>query len=259
MKYMRFQNRRTVSIRIVQAVINDKNMLSSPKTVDQLIDFIMPLLVDDKDTGQEDAYEFQEGQEAVAKLVHLIKARNLDLYYEILMKFKRVFVKGGVKRMKFTCTALIFALFRLSNEVMVRQSDGGYMDHQLHEEVKGDEDEIPLKLAKVDQSKIFKCINEMIGLIKGNYPELSLRLYLQGAEAINRLPNYQDLEELAYDFCSNSLLIYEEEISDSDAKKAAINLIVATTYTLVCFGHDNFDTLMTNSVSYCSKLLKKPS
>jgi len=55
------------------------------------------------------------------------------------------------------------------------------------------------------------------------------------------------------------LLIYEEEISDSEAKFAAINLIVSTIFTLNCFGPENFDTLVTNTVSYCSKLLKKPS
>lgn len=107
--------------------------------------------------------------------------------------------------------------------------------------------------------RIFKCISELINQVKDNYPEMSLRLFLQGAEAINRLPNYQELEEMAYDFCSNSLLIYEEELSDSEAKFAAINLIVSTIFNLGCFGQDNFDTLITNSVSYCSKLLKKPS
>lgn len=121
MKYMKFANRRTVALRIVRAVINDKNELSSPKTVDQLIDFIMPLLQDDKDSAAEEAYEFEEGQEAVAKLVHLVKSKNLDLYFEILMKFKRIFVKGGHKRMRYTCPALIFALFRLSNEVINKQ------------------------------------------------------------------------------------------------------------------------------------------
>jgi uncharacterized membrane protein len=65
---------------------------------------------------------------------------------------------------------------------------------------------------------------------------LSLRLYLQSAEAVNRIPNYHELEEEAYDFCTNSLLIYEEELSDSEAKFAAINLIVSTMFTLVCFG-----------------------
>ena len=254
MKYMKFNNRRTVALRIVKAVINDKNNLCSAKTVEQLIDFIMPLLLDDKDSAQEEPYEFEEGQEAVAKLVHLVSHKtNNDLYFEILMKFKRVFVKGGVKRMKYTLPPLVFSLFRLSAEVMNRAP----MEEQP-EELKA-EDELPLKLLKVDQLKIFKCVSELINHLKAQYPEMALRLYLQGAQAINKLPNYQDLEELAYDFCSNSLLIYEEELSDSEAKSAAINLIVSTLYGLTCFGPDNFDTLVTNSVSYCSKLLKKPS
>jgi len=54
-------------------------------------------------------------------------------------------------------------------------------------------------------------------------------------------------------------LIYQEELSDSDAKFAAINLIVASIFNLQIFGHENFDTLVSNSVSYCAKLLKKPS
>ncbi len=73
------------------------------------------------------------------------------------------------------------------------------------------------------------------------------------------MPNFADLEELAYDFCSNSLIIYEEELSDSDSKFSAINLIVTTVFNLVCFGQENFDTLITNTVSYCSRLLKKPA
>jgi hypothetical protein len=44
MKYMKFSNRRTVALRIVKATISDRNHLNSPKIVDQLIDFIMPLL-----------------------------------------------------------------------------------------------------------------------------------------------------------------------------------------------------------------------
>ena len=132
MQYMKFSQRRQVAVRIVKAVINDKNKLSSPKTVDQLIDFVMPLLQDDKDSTAEEPYEFEEGQEAVSKLVHLVyHPKNLDLYFEILMKFKRVFVKGGVKRLKYTCPALIFALFRLSNHMVASQQQqidgGGYM------------------------------------------------------------------------------------------------------------------------------------
>lgn len=86
----------------------------------------MPLLQDDKDSGEEEPYEFEEGQEAVAKLVHLVHHKtNIDLYYEILMKFKRIFVKGGIKRMKYSLPAMIFSLFRLSQELVTRPP----MDH----------------------------------------------------------------------------------------------------------------------------------
>jgi len=49
MQYMKFSNRRVVALRIVKAVIKDKKTLDSQKTVMQLLDFIQPLLQDDKD------------------------------------------------------------------------------------------------------------------------------------------------------------------------------------------------------------------
>lgn len=38
-------------------------------------------------------------------------------------------------------------------------------------------------------------------------PELSMKLYLQATQSINRLSNYRALEETAYEFMSQSLLI----------------------------------------------------
>ena len=78
--------------------------------------------------------------------------------------------------MKYTCPALIFALFRLSIE-LINKSDQESYQVESSEEAK-DSDEIALKLTKVDQVRIFKCISELIGHIKTQYPELSLRLYL---------------------------------------------------------------------------------
>jgi vacuolar protein sorting-associated protein 35 len=49
MQYMKFQNKRTVSIKIVKTIIKDNTLISNPNTVDQLIEFIMPLLSDDKE------------------------------------------------------------------------------------------------------------------------------------------------------------------------------------------------------------------
>jgi len=56
---------------------------------------------------------------------------------------------------------------------------------------------------------------------------------------------------------TNAFSIFEEEISETDNKVAALNLITTTLYNITCFGADNFDTLCANSISFSSKLLKK--
>jgi hypothetical protein len=126
MDYMKFDNKRTVALRISQAVLKDKRPLDRVKTVDRLISFINPLLADDKDSSKEEPYEFTEGQNLVSQLPHLVfHHTNNDVYYDLLNKFKRVFVKGGNARMKFTIPAMIFALIRLSATINTRISNPG--------------------------------------------------------------------------------------------------------------------------------------
>jgi hypothetical protein len=63
MDYMKFSNKRQVALRVCKAVIKEGSYLQSYNTIDQLLNFISPLLVDDADGGKEEAYEFEEGQE----------------------------------------------------------------------------------------------------------------------------------------------------------------------------------------------------
>ena len=55
------------------------------------------------------------------------------------------------------------------------------------------------------------------------------------------------------------MLIYQDDISDSEEKQRAINLICATIYNLNCFTQENLDTLLANCMSSCAQLLKKPA
>ena len=62
MQYMKFNNKRTVALKIVKSVLKDNSHLKSAQTIDQLIEFISPLLQDEKDnSAKEDQYEFEEG------------------------------------------------------------------------------------------------------------------------------------------------------------------------------------------------------
>jgi hypothetical protein len=62
--------------------------------------------------------------------------------------------------------------------------------------------------------------------------------------------NNVELEDLAYDFISTSLLVYQDELSDSDEKLRGIKLIVSTISHLECFDADNYDTLASNAAQY---------
>lgn len=76
-------------------------------------------------------------------------------------------------------------------------------------------------------------------------------------QTINLLTESTDLEDLAYEFMTNAYMIFEEEISETEQKVSALNLIMTTLYSLTLFGVENFDTLCSTATSYCSKLLKK--
>lgn len=84
--------------------------------------------------------------------------------------------------------------------------------------------------------KIFQfCHSTITQLIKSELAELPLRLFLQGALAIDRI-QFENHEAIAYEFLSQAFSLYEDEISDSKAQLAAITLIVATFEQMFCFG-----------------------
>jgi hypothetical protein len=57
---------------------------------------------------------------------------------------------------------------------------------------------------------------------------------------------------MAYEFASQAMLIYQDDISDSDLKAHSINLICSTLYNLNCFSEENHNTLLANAMSSCA-------
>lgn len=57
------------------------------------------MLQDEKDgSAKEDPYEFDEGQNAICRMMHLIYNESADIWYSLLLKFKKIFLKGGADR-----------------------------------------------------------------------------------------------------------------------------------------------------------------
>ncbi|KAJ8925291.1 hypothetical protein NQ315_009120, partial [Exocentrus adspersus] len=101
------------------------------------------------------------------------------------------------------------------------------------------------------------CHQTITALVKAELAELPLRLFLQGALAIDQI-GFENHETVAYEFMSQAFSLYEDEISDSKAQLAAITLIVGSLEQISCFSEENSDPLRTQCALAASKLLKKP-
>jgi vacuolar protein sorting-associated protein 35 len=66
---------------------------------------------------------------------------------------------------------------------------------------------------------------------------MALRLFMQAAQTADRLA---DFEAISYEFVAQAFIAYEDEVSDSKAQYAAINLIVASLQTFTSFTQENY-------------------
>ena len=59
------------------------------------------------------------------------------------------------------------------------------------------------------------------------------------------------------DTATDCLTLFEEEVTDAKEKKQVLELIINSCMKINCLSDENYDTLVTNIVSLCSKIIKK--
>ncbi|XP_077983360.1 vacuolar protein sorting-associated protein 35-like [Glandiceps talaboti] len=239
-EYFDYESRKSMTAYVINNALDNNMYIPTQKQVDAILTLVSPLIQDQNDQPQEeeDPEDFAEEQTMMGRFINLLFSEDPDQQYLILTSARNHFGNGGNKRIKYTLPPLVFNAFKLSYR---------------YKEV-GEEDD---KWEKKCQ-KIFKFCHQTIGaLIKAEYAELSLRLFLQGGLAAGEI-GFENHETVAYEFMSQAFSLYEDEISDSKAQLAAITLIIATFERMSCFGEENHEPLRTQCALAASKLLKKP-
>mmetsp|Transcript_54426 Transcript_54426/g.62365 ORF Transcript_54426/g.62365 Transcript_54426/m.62365 type:complete len:782 (+) Transcript_54426:65-2410(+) len=235
LNYLPFIMRKRVSNRIIQGVVKSRKKLDSLEVVEQLFKFISPLLKEEKDYVEGEDYEFEDEQQSLASVCHLVYNEDCTEYFSMLKFMYKQFSKGGVRRIKFTYPSMLIAVIRFGRFFSVAEE-------------KGD----------VTIQMIFKMYPEITSQLGPHYPELTLNLYLECILSMNEIDTEREYQETAYDLATEAFMLFQDELSDSETKFAAIRLIVATLCRLTVFDEDNIDTLTANAAQYSAKLLKKP-
>lgn len=232
MAHLPFSSRKQVAFKIVQSVVVSKKSLDTLETASQLLEFVSPLLFDTKDSEGEDAYEFEDEQNTMAKLPHLVKTSDLDAHYRILGLLKQRYSQGGDKRMKFTYPSIIFSFANFAR--LLHKSEQSW---------------------NVQIEQVLEILSEIVNKISESNPDLALKLNLQCVQLINQFS--KKYQQNAQGFMEQALVIYNEELFDSHSKSVTMNLIIATLMSLDCFDDDTSDSLVESVSKMTQRQLKK--
>ncbi|XP_012271457.1 vacuolar protein sorting-associated protein 35 isoform X2 [Orussus abietinus] len=240
LEYFDYEGRKLLAVYIITNILDNETMIPTQEQVDAVLSMVAPLVQDQPDMHgiEEDPEDFAEEQGLLGRLIHHFKSETADQQYMILSAARKHFSTGGNKRIKFTLPPIVFQAYQLA-----------FTYKSLR-----DQDEMWQKKCQ----KIFQfCHATITALMKAEYAEIPLRLFLQGALAIGEI-RFENFEMVAYEFMSQAFSIYEDEISDSKAQLAAITLIIATFEQISCFSEENAEPVRNQCALYASKLLKKP-
>jgi len=239
MQYLSPENKKKVAIDIARTCTEFPVAIPTADQVNKLLELIAPLIKDETEAAATtpDDEDFETEQNLVASLVHLFDTENAEQLFAMYVTARKHFGQGGPKRIKHTLTPLIFRALKLATRLKEQeQEDAEWTSKAI---------------------KVFKFAHETVtALSRTNLPDLSLKLFLQCAQAANKCGT--PFETIAYEFFTQAFLIYEEQISDSQAQFSALTSIIGTLQLLYVFSEENYDTLITKSALHSSKLLKKP-
>lgn len=265
MKYLPFLKRRTVSLKICQAVTTRTMPLNNSGIMTQILQFLTPIFKDEKDTVDLAAEELEDEQKLVGRLVHLVCHENPDEYFKLLETIRKEYQDGGQKRLFFTIPSMFFAYIKLARYVqqcLEAQASGAEPEAE-------DEEATPIKSIydiktvhfrqefKLRFSHIFPILKTFIEKLGTDHHEKILKLYLELIQIIDRCDKTKELEEETYHIFTQVLEIYQNDIADAELKVHYIAVISSNLHRLTCLGEENYDGLAGNTASYCSKLLKK--
>lgn len=191
MQHLDYNGRKMLSIYILNNALENETIIPTPDETNQALTLLNTLVSEKNENpmGEIDIEELAEEQCLLARFIHQLKSNVPDEQYLILNVAKKILGTGGPQRIKYTLPPLVFQTYQLAYK---------YRDSK--------DDKWDKKCTKLFQS----CHQTITALVKAELAELPLRLFLQGALAIDQI-GFENHETVAYEFMSQAFSLYEDE------------------------------------------------
>ena len=225
-------------------------MYSTPTKVVDVFTLVQILFSGQSHLDEED---FAEEQNLVSKMIVLLgqDVEDSETHFVVLKEAMTFVLKGGEKRLPYTCPPLLFNILQLLRSVTIC---GDKIPSSL-EDADGAEDKKKSKKTKTASKKLLQMANTCLTSLASTPSDKAklLRLYLTSAS----LADECEQEAIAYEFFSQALLIYEEEISISREQISSLHLLIGSLSKCRNFEKENLDSLIHKTTVFSSRLLRK--
>jgi len=174
---------------------------------------------------------------------------DTDVEFQILTTMRSFFGQGGPARMQHTLLPCVYAALALIPKIFRREQ-------MVAEGIEG------VTPAQIQIKKVFQFMHKTITAVKEHAPESGLTLWLQAATAADEVDKMYGsqghMENICYEFFTQGLLTFEEDISETQKQFKAIFKIVGCLTRITCLSQENFDNCATKMTQHSARLLKKP-
>ncbi|CAG7987257.1 unnamed protein product [Penicillium olsonii] len=243
-----YPTRRAVASEILRSLLRNRILVSTTENLDRVLQAVRVLIKEglQQSTGYPGAQSQRRGGETdetveeqgwLARLVHLLQAKDNDTQLKLLQATRKAFADGN-ERIRYTTPAIVTASIRLARKLKSREH---YDDNWQSQ-----------------SSALYRfthqAINSLYQRVNSGCADLALRLFVMCGEVADQT----GFEEVSYEFFAQAFTIYEDAISDSRAQFQAVCIISGALHGSRGFSKENYDTLITKAALHGSKLLKKP-
>ncbi|KAF2592259.1 hypothetical protein F2Q70_00045496 [Brassica cretica] len=137
---------KVMAMLIIQSIMKNNSCISTADKVEVLFELIKGLIkdLDGTDTEELDEEDFQEEQNSVARLIHMLDNEEPEEMLKIICVVRKHLMTGGTRRLPFTVPPLVFSALRLVRQL---DSQGG--------DITGEE-------VSATPRKIFQILNQVL-------------------------------------------------------------------------------------------------
>ena len=235
------QYSKKVSVSMIDAILesmNEEKLVGDPATLTRFMSSIDSLLFDASPATPHltPSTIKSEEQVRVCKIMHIFYNSDTDIQYEILNNMITYFGRGGTARLKYTLPTII--------------SLGKVLVERIHAR----DSEVP-KNHQISTKKVFQFLHATILALVPVAPELAFRFWLTSGSISDKFG--ESFEAITHEFFIQSLITFEEELTDSKSQINGIIGLVGVLITTSSLLPENYEALATKCTQHGARLLKK--